>query len=141
MFKYFMKKKYPDWEDNEYNRGVLKFVWGIRSDVHKTDTEASFYTYNNIAIYFDRKAKKYILDVSPSPYHSENWFDVKYLVELLEHFTVFMNSNQYNTNNRFDDFQLEPEVLTEADSVSQLYTMFRIFVEGYKAVYGGDSDA
>lgn len=147
MFKYFMKKKYPDWEDNEYNNGALKFIWGKR--VLGRDN-ASFQTYNDIAIYYNRKTKKYILDPRfKTPYvniyygYGINYFKEtsRYLVETLEEFTAFMNDNGYDTNEPYSNFAYAPEILTEADSIEELYTMFRIFVEGYKAVYGGDSDA
>ena len=138
----YMKKKYPDWEDNEYNRGAVKFVWGVKSVDSASCMHASFYTYNCIAIYYDRKTKKYILDIAPSPNFLDDYcYDVKYLTKLLDYFTVFMTMNNYDTDYHFDNFGLEPEIFAEADSIMELYTMFRIFVEGYSAVYGGKEDA
>jgi hypothetical protein len=53
------------------------------------------------------------------------------------------NNNWGNNKNNFDinkpfKFQWEqPKITLEAKTIPELYTQFRIFVEGYNIIYGG----
>ena len=141
MFKYFMKKKYPDWEDNEYNNGALKFIWGVKSADCLSSDSANFYTMNDIQIIYDRKSKIYTLSVESIYQFDSHQDEAEYFSKLLDYFTDFMKENNYDMDDPYYIFAWAPAIVTASSKISELYTMFRIFVEGYKAVYGGDSDA
>ena len=68
--KKYCRKHYPDWVDNEYNCGFLKFIWGMTQnpDVEK---EASFCTLNKAIFYYNRYYKRYYLDISLEDCQSE----------------------------------------------------------------------
>lgn len=122
-------------EDNERNNCELKFIWGIKSsDGFKCD--ANLYTTNDIDICYDRKTKLYMLGIETAYTFKNKYDEVQYLQELLDYFTEFMEHNNYNTNEPYDFWMCEPVILIESDSISELYTHFKIFVEGYKALYG-----
>ena len=55
IFDRKMKKKYPDYEDNEYNYGYTKFIWGVKSWDDITSKDANLYTMNDLAIVYNRK--------------------------------------------------------------------------------------
>lgn len=44
------KKKYPDYIDDEYNCGNLKFIWGIKSYDDMSSSDANMWTMNDIDI-------------------------------------------------------------------------------------------
>ena len=46
------KRLYPDYVDDEYNCGSLKFIWGIKSWDDLTGKDASLFTMNDIDIIY-----------------------------------------------------------------------------------------
>ena len=137
----YMKRKYPDWEDNEYNCGEIKFIWGIKSYDWLVSGPATIYTMNDIDITYDRKTGLYLLGVETAYLFNEGKTgEVKYLDDLLNEFTKFMNESGYNTNEPYTFFMCDPRADCRAKTIPELYTQFRIFVEGYKAVYGKECE-
>lgn len=137
-----MKRKYPDWEDNEYNIDALKFIWGVKSWDDPTNAMASLRTMNDIEIDYDRTCEKYILSLETIYYFNNGKNgEVKYLNSLLSAFTKFMIQNDYDLNAPYDFLRTQSTDMWEAESIPELYTKFKIFVEGYKAIYGGEESA
>ena len=135
----YMKHKYIDWEDNEYNCGDIKFIWGIKSYDCLVSGPANIYTMNDIDITYSRKTGLYSLGLETAYLFEEGKVgEVKYLDNLLNEFTKFMNENGYNTNEPYTFFLCSPIVERFAKTIPELYTQFRIFVEGYRAVYGSE---
>ena len=134
-----LMKKYDDYVDDEYNLGELKFIWGVTSWDNIIGGSANFYTMNDIDVYYNRDTEKYMLSIETAYHFRDKATEVLYLEDLLKEFTEFMQQNDYNTNEEylFDFNQLQ---ITEANSIPELYTNFRVFVEGYKALYGGNKD-
>ena len=58
-----MKRKYSDWNDDEYNFDNLKFIWAVKSWDDITGAAANMYTMNDIEIDYDRDAKEYLLSI------------------------------------------------------------------------------
>lgn len=136
----YMKHKYSDWEDNEYNCGEIKFIWGIKSYDCLVSGPANIYTMNDIDITYDRKTGLYELGVETVYMFDEDKIgEVKYLDGLLKAFTDFMTANRYSIDEPYTFF-MSPSINCEAESIPELYTQFRIFVEGYKAVYGKECE-
>ena len=70
----------------------------------------------------------------------DEWHDIlecDYLKGLLNGFTIYMDTNKLNKNEEFMLFMGNPCIDTTAKSIEELYTNFRIFVEGYCKVYEG----
>lgn len=133
----YMKYKYSDWEDNEYNCGEIKFIWGIKSYDDLSEADACLYTMNDIDICYDRKEKVYILGVETAYLFEDKKAEVEYLERLLDKFTEFMEQNRYETHSSYCLFMSDLCTNCKAATIGELYTMFRIFVEGYKEMYGG----
>ena len=141
FYSRYMKYKYSDWEDNEYNCGAIKFIWGIKSYDCLVSGPANIYTMNDIDITYDRKTGLYSLGVETAYMFDEGKTgEVKYLDALLNEFTEFMNENRYNTNEPYTFFVCDPHTNCRAETIPELYTQFRIFVEGYKSVYGKECE-
>lgn len=124
-----------------YENGDYKFIWGIKSPDCLSSETANLYSMNDIDLVCNTKTKKYLLGVESIYKFDSHKDEAKYLLNLLNYFTEFMKKNNYNTKDPYYCFAWAPEISTEADSISELYTMFRIFVEGYNVVYGGEEDA
>ena len=136
IYTAYMKCRFPDWEDNEYNCGNLKFIWGIKSYDDLTSMPANFYTMNDIDITYSRKSKLYSLGIETSYLFDNGKFgEAEYLNNLLQKFTEFMQENNYKTNEPYDLWMEMPDINMFAESIPELYTNFKIFVEGYKALY------
>ncbi len=138
----YMKSKYPDWEDNDYNCGDLKFIWGIKSGDDLSSVPANFYTMNDIDITYSRKTGLYSLGIETAyMFENSKQGEAEYLNDLLQKFTQFMLDNNYDIDEPHMLWMSMPVINDFAESISDLYTQFRIFVEGYKVVYGGEDDA
>lgn len=130
------KRKYPDYKDDEYNCGSLKHIWGVKSWDDLTGKDACLYTMNDIDITYDRDSDEYILGVETAYLFENKQGETEYLKRLLGAFTGFMESNNYKTDESYFFFMHNPETVTRAKTIDELYINFKIFVEGYCAVYG-----
>lgn len=132
-----LKKLYPDWEDNEYNCDSSKHIWGIKSWDDLSGADCNFYTMNDIHITYDRKDKLYFLGIETAYMFKEprKENECKYLKQLLEAFTKYMDDNNYSKEFDYCLFMTTPSTCNKAESIEELYMNFKIFVEGYCKVY------
>jgi hypothetical protein len=132
------KKLYPDYIDDEYNAGSVKFIWGVTSWDELTGKVASLYTMNDIDIIYDRDTNKYCLGIETAYMfdgdRKEN--ECRYLKQLLDVFTKFMDDNNYSKDYDICLFMNDTTINTTADSIEELYANFKIYVEGYCSFYG-----
>ena len=71
------KKQYPDWEDNEYNCGPLKYIWGVQSDGQDA---TNFYQLTDLDIYYNRDTHKYMLGIETIYIFDSNQARMDYLL-------------------------------------------------------------
>jgi hypothetical protein len=133
-----MRCKYPDWEDDVYNWGSLKFIWGVKSYDDLTSADACLYTMNDIDICYDRDKNEYMLGVETAYCFKDSADAIKYLERLLEKFTEFMVSHKYPINQPYMLWMSRPIICDTAKSIPELYANFKFFVEGYKAMCGDE---
>ena len=131
------QKEYPE---DEYNCGELEFIWGVTSWDNLLRTPANFYTMNDIDICYNRYTEMYHLDIELAYRFPDDDAKVAYFEYLLNEFTKFMKQNNYITNYVGELEWTIPHIKMEAESIEGLYTNFRLFVEGYKAIFGGNKD-
>lgn len=133
---YKKEEKYNNKMDKKYNNYTLenddmKFIWGIKSWDDLSGADACFYTMNDIDIIYDKKEKKYYLGVETA-YSFENYeSECKYLKQCLDAFTKYMDDNNLDKNKDFSLFMSNPNTETSAKTIEELYTNFKIFVNGY----------
>lgn len=134
------KKLYPDWEDDEYNCADNKFIWGIKSYDDITECPPSFYTLNDIDIYYNRKSKLYFLDIETIYQFDSRDDEKKYLYNLLNKFGEYLLSLgglegfDYNLNKqpRLFEFDLSSGYdLFKSTSLEDLFYRFKTFVYNF----------
>ena len=129
------KKKYPDYVDDEYNRGNLKFIWGIKSYDDMSSSYANMWTMNDIEIVYDRDTKQYMLGIETSYLFDDIQADCEYYKRLLDYFTQYMNDNRLSTEPHYCPFFANLDMRFEADSIEELYTRFKIVVTGFYNIF------
>lgn len=123
-----MDKKY---DDSSLENDSLKHIWGIKSYDDLSGSDCNLYTMNDIDITYDKKNKKYMLSIETA-YMFENYkSECTYLKKCLSAFTEYMDIHNLNKNKKFCLFFSNPEISTSADSLEELYTNFKIFVDGF----------
>ena len=130
-----LTKKYPDYKDDEYNCGSLKFIWGVKSWDDLTGKDANMYTMNDIYITYDRETKLYSLGIETIYMFKDANAKCEYLRNLLNAFTAFMDSNNLSKDFQIGLFFSQPIIRIEADSLEELYANFKMYVEGYCKLY------
>lgn len=125
-------------EINEYDDGDNKFIWGVKSTDDLSMTPACLYTMNDIDIVYSREKKRYVLGIETAYWFVDKLGEVKYLSSLLEAFTRYMNGHGLSTNDTYKFWMSQPSKLFEGETIPELYTNFRIFVEGYKTLYANE---
>jgi hypothetical protein len=127
------KKMYPDWKDDEYNCGPLKFIWGIVSEDNLGAPNPSFYSLNDLDIYYNRDTRKFLLSIETIYRFDTAEEEIAYLEKLQAKFTEYIKGQKIVF--RKANFSLLPYAngeLFSADSIEQLYFNFKLFVHGYK---------
>lgn len=123
-----MEEKYGDCSLETDN---FKFIWGIKSYDDLSCTNACLYTMNDIDIIYDKKKKEYILGIETAYLFKTYNDECKYLSDCLKAFTKYMDDNGLNKNEPFRLFMNNPCTNMVANSIEELYTNFKIFVNGY----------
>lgn len=130
------EEKYIKEMDKEYGDYTLetddfKFIWGIKSYDDLSCADACLYTMNDIDIIYDKKKKEYILGIETAYLFKTYNDECKYLSDCLKAFTKYMDDNGLNKNEPFRLFMNNPCTNMVANSIEELYTNFKIFVNGY----------
>ena len=130
------EEKYIKEMDKEYGDYTLetddfKFIWGIKSYDDLSCANACLYTMNDIDIIYDKKKKEYILGIETAYLFKTYNDECKYLSDCLKAFTKYMDDNGLNKNEPFRLFMNNPCTNMVANSIEELYTNFKIFVNGY----------
>lgn len=128
--KYFeeMNKKYGNCalETDDY-----KFIWGVKSWDDLTSNDVSMYTMNDIDITYDKKNMVYMLGVETAYMFKTHEAECMYLKDCLKAFTKYMDDNGLNKNEPYMLFMSNPCTSMTAKTIEDLYTNFKIFVDGF----------
>ena len=130
------EEKYNKEMDEKYGDCTLetddiKFIWGVKSFDDLSSSNACLYTMNDIDIIYDKKKKEYILGIETAYLFKTYNDECKYLSDCLKAFTKYMDDNGLNKNEPFRLFMNNPCTNMVANSIEELYTNFKIFVNGY----------
>ena len=127
----YNKKMEEKYGDCSLETDDFKFIWGIKSYDDLSCTGACLYTMNDIDIIYDKKKKEYILGIETAYLFKTYNDECKYLSDCLKAFTKYMDDNGLNKNEPFKLFMNNPCTNIVANSIEELYTNFKIFVNGY----------
>lgn len=127
----YIRKMDEKYGDSAIETDDLKFIWGIKSWDDLSGRNACLYTMNDIDITYDKKKKKYMLDIETAYWFETYADECKYLENCLKAFTTYMDDNGLNKNESFRLFMNNPCTSMMADTIEELYTNFKIFVDGF----------
>lgn len=121
-----MEEKYGDYS---LENDDVKFIWGISEDLPAHD--ACLYTANDIEIIYDKKKRQYELGIETAYGFHDYVDECNYLRSCLKAFTQYMDDNGLNKDTPFSLFFNNPSTSTTARTIEELYTNFKIFVDGF----------
>lgn len=133
---YAKENKYLEEMDKKYGDSALenddmKFIWGIKSFDDLSGCDCNIYTMNDIDIIYDKKSNKYILDIETAYTFDDYKAECNYLKECLNAFNKYMDDNNLDRNYKFNLFFNRPIIDNSAKSIEELYTNFKMFVDGF----------
>lgn len=117
-----------------------EFIWGIKSGDDLSSSEANLFTMNDIDIIFDKEEKIYYLSVETAYLFDNKKAECGYLNKLLDRFTAFTKEKECDAEEPYSFWMSPVSLEMKAESIPTLYTNFRIFVEGYNALYGKEKE-
>lgn len=127
----YAKKMDEKYGDHSLEDDDIKFIWGIKSWDDLSGRGACIYTMNDIDIIYDKKKKEYMLGVETAYCFKSIADECDYLRNCLNAFTKYMDDNGLNKNEPYMLFMSNPCTSMAADSIEELYTNFKIFVDGF----------
>ena len=131
-----LMKKYPDYRgETAYDNGEYIFVWGIKSADNLGDHPACLYTINDIDIRYSRRNKNYVLGIETAYMFDSKDLEVAYLESLLDNFSRYMGESGLSTDEPYRFLMSAPQSPFEGETIQELYTNFKIFVNGYRYTY------
>ena len=130
------EEKYNKEMDEKYGDCTLetddiKFIWGVKSFDDLSSSNACLYTMNDIDLTYDKQKREYMLGIETAYMFDSYDDECKYLSDCLKAFTKYMDDNGLNKNESFRLFMNNPCTNMVANSIEELYTNFKIFVNGY----------
>ena len=130
------EEKYNKEMDEKYGDCTLetddiKFIWGVKSFDDLSSSNACLYTMNDIDLTYDKQKREYMLGIETAYMFDSYDDECKYLSDCLKAFTKYMDDNGLNKNEPFRLFMSNPCTNMVANSIEELYTNFKIFVNGY----------
>ena len=128
---------FNEFEDDydPYEIKDIKFIWGVKSWDDLTGADASLYTMNDIDIVYDKNRRVYMLGVETAYMFKSYGAECDYLRDCLRAFTKYMDDNGLSKNEPYRLWMSNPCTNMEAETIEELYTNFRIFVNGYCSLY------
>lgn len=130
------QKRYSDYHgETSYDCGEYQFIWGVKSNADMSQSPACLYTMNDIDIVYSREKRRYILELETAIWFDKKEDEIEHLSFLLGEFTKYMTQNNLSIDEPYKFWMSKPYVLLEGETLPEVYTNFRIFVEGYKSVH------
>lgn len=133
---YKKEAKYNEKMDKKYGDCCLetddfKFIWGMTSLDNLSMHPANMYTSNDIDIVYDKKTKEYMLGVETAFVFENYEGEANYLRRCLDAFGKYMDDNGLSKDSPYMLFMHSPCTSMTASSIEELYTNFKIFVDGF----------
>ena len=130
------ENKYMEDMDKKYENCALetddfKFIWGVERWDDLTGKDANMWTMNDIDITYDKKDKKYMLGIETAYMFESHADECEYLRDCLDAFTKYMDDNGLKKNEPYMLYMNNPCISMETDTIEELYTNFKIFVDGF----------
>ena len=129
----YCKKMTQKYGDYTIETDDIKFIWGITNWEDLSGMEANLFTMNDIDITYDKKEKEYMLGIETAYIFDSYEAECNYLLRCLSAFAKYMEDNNLKKNEYFILTFNTPSTSMTAESIEELYTNFKIFVDGFCA--------
>ena len=138
--EYRKEEKYGEEMDEKYGDYSLenddfRFVWGVKSYDDLSSKDANLYTMNDIDIVYDKQKEQYVLGVETAYEFKDHISECNYLRRCLNEFTKYMDTNGLKKDKPYNLFFRNSQINTTASTIEDLYTYFKIFVDGFCKQY------
>lgn len=121
-----------DYDSNNIDEDeAMKFIWGVKSWDDLTGADACLYTMNDTDIVYDKERKVYMLGIETAYLFKTYGDECEYLKNCLNAFTKYMDDNRLSKNEPYRLWMSNPCMNMEAETIEELYTNFKIFVNGF----------
>lgn len=131
-----LMKKYPDYRgETAYDCGEYVFVWGVKASDDIGNRPACLHTMNDIDIRYSRRNKNYVLGIETAYMFDSKDLEVAYLESLLDNFSRYVEESGLSTDEPYRFLMSAPQSPFEGETIQELYTNFKIFVNGYRHTY------
>ena len=117
--------------DDSLENDDIKFIWGVKSWDDLTGADANLYTMNDIDLTYDKQNKVYMLGIETAYLFKNHADECDYLRSCLNAFTKYMDDNGLKKNESYMLFMSNPCTSMTAETIEELYTNFKIFVDGF----------
>lgn len=124
----YNKEMNDKYGDHTLENDDIKFIWGVKSGDDLSGSDANLYTMNDIDIVYDKKNSEYMLGVETAYIFENHAAECSYLKDCLAAFTKYM---ELKKNEPYRFFMNDLCTNMRADSIGELYTNFKIFVDGF----------
>ena len=130
---------YADWNDDEFNMLDNLFIWGYNTN---PTVVPSFESWDDAYVYYNRASKMYYMTVDTGFYNCNYDNDLARteldrLNEIEKAFRNFLVGNGISISAEIFPFK-DPAL--EAYSLAELYSKFRVMLEGYKLYREGKTE-
>lgn len=119
----------------------FKFIWGVPSDDDLDPNDLTIFSLTDFSIIYDIEEKKYFMSIE-TIYEFKNGREgeIAYLRYILEKFEKWLQDNNYDINSIQPCYHTVFQKWgacdnTKYDSILELYSHFKIMVEGYTILY------
>lgn len=116
-------KLYPDWRDDEYNMLECKFLWAYSVNLSE---KPSFHTLNAAIVYYNRRTKRYILDI-------EKYLldDIGTLRKVFESYASYVASLNMNNNILYSNIcgMWDSNTSLTGNCLEEIYLKFKILIQ------------
>lgn len=124
-----------EFPSDPFRMGDEIFLWGVKASDDRTSCIASFHTMNDIDLTYNEKTKQYSLGIETIYYFDSSHDKCEYLIRLLDHFTTWMVSHNYNTNEELSIADVFHWQYNQFQTVSKAYAWFKFMVKAYVEKY------
>ena len=126
---------------NEAINNRFKFIWGVPSDDELAPNDLNIFSLTDFSIIYDNEEQKYFMSIE-TIYEFKNGIkgEIAYLRYILEKFEKWLQDNNYDINSIQTHYSTVLQKWgacdeTKYDSILELYSHFKIMVEGYTILY------
>ena len=117
--------------ENPYRCDDMVFIWGVLSGDSLMQREPNLYTMNDITLIYNEKSQTYSLSIETIYQFDTDAGKCDYLAFLLGAFTLWMQANNFSTNETLSLDDVFHWQYDQFPSIPKAYAWFKFMVTAY----------